>query len=117
MNQEEYKQLVEEVNYYQDLLEQIEASLNNLRKTKQDLSEFELETANEVLAPIAQGVYVEASLKNRDLFVNIGSDVVVKKSVKEAISIISNQEQDLVKDQNKVIQKLEICYANLQKGD
>ncbi|MCC7574747.1 prefoldin subunit alpha [Candidatus Woesearchaeota archaeon] len=118
MNQQEYQQLVEEINYYQDLLNQVEASLNNLKKTREDLEEFKKEQSKQVLAPIATGVYVEAELKNKDLFVNVGSGIVSKKSVDEAIDIINRQEQEILVDQDKVIKKIEECYGFLQKkGD
>lgn len=118
MNQQEYQQLMSELKYYQELLEQVEASLMNLKKTKEDLEEFEKEKGNQVLAPIANGVYVEAEIKNKDLFVNVGSDVVCKKSVSEAIQIIDNQQKEVLEDQNKIIQKIEECYSLLQnKGD
>jgi prefoldin alpha subunit len=118
MDQQEYQQLMSELNYYQDLLNQVEKSLLNLKKTKQDLEAFKEETEKTVLAPIATGVYVEAELKNKDLYVNIGSGVVTKKSVDEAIAIIDRQEKEVMVDQAKVIEKIEEYYSFLQnKGD
>jgi prefoldin alpha subunit len=118
MNQQEYQQLMSEIEYYQGLLEKVEASLNNLRSTKKNLEDFDVEKSTSVLAPIASGVYVEAELKSKDLFVNIGSGVVSKKTIKEAIGIINNQEKEVLLDQQKIIDKLEACYVLLQKkGD
>ena len=118
MDQQEYQQVMSELNYYQDLLKQVEKSLLNLKKTKQDLEAFKEETEKTVLAPIATGVYVEAELKNKDIYVNIGAGIVSKKSVKEAIDIIERQEDEVLLDQAKVIEKLEECYSSLQKkGD
>jgi prefoldin alpha subunit len=110
MNQQEYQQLLSEFNYYQELLEQIEQSLLNLKKTRQDLLDFEGEKSKEILAPIANGIYVEAELKNKELLVNVGSDIVVKKSVKEAIEIIDAQEIDVLSDQDKIVQKVNYYY-------
>jgi prefoldin alpha subunit len=115
MASKEYQQLVSELNYYQDLLTQVEGSVENLKKTKQDLKDFKEEESKEVLAPIATGVYVEANLKNKDLFVNIGSGVVVKKSVDQAIEILDRQEKDVLLEQNKLIEKIEYCYKLLQE--
>jgi len=111
MNEEEHQQLLEEINYYQQLLNQVEKSLVNLKKTRDDLLEFEKEESKKVLAPIANGVYVEASIKKKDLFVNVGSGVVVKKSIVEAVDIINKQEKDLLLDQSKLIEKIELCYV------
>lgn len=118
MNKQEYQQLIEELNYYQDLLSQVDSSLSNIKNTMSALEEFEKEKGKEVLAPIAHGVYVEAELKNKDLFVNIGSDVVSKKSVKEAISILEEQEKEILADREKVSQKVNELYVSLQnKGE
>lgn len=115
MVSKEYQQLVSELNYYQELLNQVEISVENLKKTKQDLKDFKEEESKEVLAPIANGVYVEANLKNKDLFVNIGSGVVVKKSVNQTIEILDRQEKEVLVEQNKLIEKIEYCYNLLQE--
>lgn len=114
MNQEENQRLMSEMNYYQDLLKQIESGLTNLEKTRQDLKDFEKEKSKEVLAPIAHGVYVEAEIKKKDLFVNIGSDVVAKKSVSDTIKIIDKQEKEILGDKKKVSAKLQEIYVKLQ---
>lgn len=117
MDQQEYQQIMTELKYYQDLLTQVEKSLFNLKKTKEDLEAFEEERSNDVLTPIATGVYVEAELKNKDLFVNIGSGIVAKKTIKEAIDIIDRQEKDVLIDQEKIVRKIEEYYAFLQKKE
>ncbi len=117
MDSQEYQQLVSEVDYYQDLLSQVESSIDNLKKTKQDLADFKEESSKEVLAPIATGVYVEANLKNKDLFVNIGSGIVVKKSISEAIEILDRQEKEVLAEQNMLIDKIESYYKLLQEQD
>lgn len=118
MDQQEYQQLMSELNYYQDLLEQVETSMTNLKNTKKSLEDFEKETSNIVLAPIANGVFVEAEIKNKDLFVNVGSNIVSKKSVKEAIKIIEEQEKEIISDKDRVIKKINECHVLLQnKGE
>ncbi|MFP4567684.1 MAG: prefoldin subunit alpha [Candidatus Woesearchaeota archaeon] len=114
MDQKEYQQIMSELNYYQDLLEQVERSLLNLKRTKDALIEFEKESGKSVLAPIANGVYVEAEIKNKDLYVNIGSDVVSKKSIPDAIKIIEIQEEDVKNNQKVLIEKIEAVYNLLQ---
>ena len=118
MNKQEYQQLMEELNYYQDLLSQVDGSLSNIKNTMVALEDFEKEKGNQVLAPIAHGVYVEAELKNKDLFVNIGSDIVSKKSVGEAVQILKEQEKEILSDKEKVSQKINELYVLLQnKGE
>lgn len=114
MVNKEYQALVSEINYYQELLEQVEASIANVFKVKSDLGEFFNEEGDDVLAPIASGVFVEAKLKNRDLFVNVGSDVVVKKSVEETLLILDDQLGDLYKDREVLSRKLESLFVSLQ---
>ena len=118
MNQQEYQQLMSELNYYQDLLEQVDASLSNIGRTKNALEDFEKEESTRILAPIANGVYVEAELKNKNLFVNIGSNVVSKKSIKESILLLDEQETEILADKEKINEKINELYVILQsKGE
>lgn len=118
MNEHEHEQIMSELNYYQELLEQVEQSMTNLANTKQALEDFDREQSKDVLAPIANGVFVEAQIKSKDLFVNVGADVVSKKTVKEAIEIINEQEKEIVLDKEKLIKKINEYYVLLQnKGE
>lgn len=114
MVNKEYQELVSEINYYHEVLGQIEASVSNVLQVKNDLVDFSKEGGDDVLAPIASGVYVEAKLKNRDLFVNVGSDVIVKKSVEETLLILDAQLDELLKDREVLSRKLESLYVSLQ---
>ncbi len=117
MDQQEHQQLISEIKYYQELLEQVERSLDNLARTKKAILEFDEEPSKDFLAPIANGVYVEAELKSKKLLVNIGSDVVSSKSVAETISVLENQEKEVLLDKEKVIKKIESCYSLLEENN
>ena len=118
MDKEQYEQILSELNYYQKLLEDIDKRIVNLRQTKQDLLDFEKEEGDDFLASIAAGVFVESKLKNKDLFVNVGSDVVVKKSVAEVIDLIDKKEKLFLEDHKKISRTLEEYYSLLEKkGD
>jgi len=112
--QQEYQQVISELQYYKELLEQVDLNLINIKKTKQDLEEFEKEKSKEILAPLSNGIFVEADLKNKQLYVNIGSDVVVKKSIKETLEIINKQEQEVIVNKNKILKKID-SYHNFLK--
>ena|SRR3989338_2208999 len=62
-------------------LEQLNLSLGSLSETRH----------KEMLSSIGKGLYVKGEMTEKDLFVEVGSGVVVKKSPKETIAVIEKQ--------------------------
>tara|TARA_Y100000034_G_C6855813_1_gene388905 strand:- start:152 stop:535 length:384 start_codon:yes stop_codon:yes gene_type:complete len=88
------QQHLEQIQEHIQLLHQQNAELEN---SKEALAELQQEKVNsQILAPIANGIFVKGELKdNRELLVNVGGDVVVEKKVKEVIGLLEEQQQEL----------------------
>ena len=79
--QEEAKRLEEQINIVNNQLgefEMLKMSLNNLN-------------GGEILAGLGKGLYVKSEIKEKELFVNVGAGIVVKKSKDETEKIINRQ--------------------------
>lgn len=82
MLQEEGKKLEEEINLINNKISEFVIMKNALDKIKNN---------EEILAPIGQGVFVKSLIKEEKLFMNIGNNIVVRKSPKQAGEIIEKQ--------------------------
>jgi prefoldin alpha subunit len=68
----EIQQQVALVNQKIGELDVLKFSLNKLNTSKE----------KEFLAPLGEGVFAKAFLEDKELFVNVGSKIIVKKSIK-----------------------------------
>ena len=79
-----------------------------LTATVQSLDDFKkLKEGDEILVPLNQGMYAKAELKNnKDLLVNVGSNVAVKKNIEDTKQLISGQVTEIMKVQQQMIVNL-----------
>jgi prefoldin alpha subunit len=105
----------------QKIIENIDAQLLEMHNTSEALKEFEkLKINDEILFPVANGIFAKGILMDNNLLrINIGSDVIVEKSVKDTISMMESQAKeiesykiDVVSQMQKFIDKID----ELQKG-
>ena len=102
-------QMKEKYMQFQMLQQQMEQVSQHLEMFNQQLAELdisisavkELETAekdNELLAPIADGIFFKAKLiDNQKLVVNVGSNVTVERTVPEVVVLLKEQKEETSK--------------------
>ena len=102
-------QMKEKYMQFQMLQQQMEQVSQHLEMFNQQLAELdisisavkELETAekdNELLAPIADGIFFKAKLiDNQKLVVNVGSNVTVERTVPEVVVLLKEQKKETSK--------------------
>jgi prefoldin alpha subunit len=73
----------------------VERQINELRILKINLESFAESKNENALVSLGNGIYTKAELKGRGLWVNIGSNTVVKKSVQETGKLIDEQVKKL----------------------
>lgn len=79
-----------------------------------DLKNVKLGT--ETLMSIAPGMFVKAELKeNKELLVNVGAGVTVKKSVDEAMQMLESRMNELKKQRQSFLQELEKLGVKAQE--
>jgi prefoldin alpha subunit len=73
----------------------VEQQISELQKFGQTLSDLGENPNKEILAPLGKGVFIKSDIKDDKLFVDVGSGVLLKKSVDEAKNIIEEQKNRL----------------------
>ncbi|MCF7871571.1 prefoldin subunit alpha [Candidatus Woesearchaeota archaeon] len=98
---QQYQQLNDHINKLNNAKEQLE-------NTKQAIDEFEKIQGNEeILAPIANGIFINAKLlDSKKLKVNVGSDLVIDKTIDETRELLQKQEKEIDKSLQDATTKL-----------
>lgn len=107
----------EQINYLQNLISQMQQNIEDIEKLKADLKEAEqLEKGQEILAPIANGIFIKAAINDSStLLINIGKGIVVEKTIPETIELLDSQQKEIDASRSDTISKLEQLYAMLYK--
>ena len=88
------QQQLEQVNEHLQMLNQQNAELDISVNAVAELSQTEVN--NEILAPIANGIFLKAKLTdNKKFIVNVGSDTTVEKTIPEVIKLLEEQKQQV----------------------
>lgn len=113
-----YREWVAQIQYFQKMMEELENNLQGIERLKQDIQELQNFKGDEdILAPVANGIFIEAKLKNKDkLKVNVGNGVVVEKSITETIHLLEKQEEEIRKTITQVDAKLSELYNDAEKA-
>lgn len=97
-------------------LQVLEQQMLELETTKEAIEEIgKTEVGEEMFVPINAGIFAKGSLKsNKELLVNVGSNVAVSKTIPEAKGLIEEQIKeidtfytDLTTNQQKLTAKME----------
>lgn len=102
------QELETHLQFINNQITELEAFNVNL-VTLQDSSE------KEILSSIGKGVYAKANLVDKDLFVEIGAGVIIKKTPQEIKSIIEGQVKTLEETKLRLMAQLEAYNESLQE--
>ncbi len=119
MNKEkvmEYQILEQQMQALTQNLQNIENNLEEINKIITTLNDFKtLKKGDNILVPVANGIFAEATLQDsKNLKVNVGSNVVVKKDVEGAKKIMDEQIKDLEKYREETMEYYNTMYAKMQ---
>jgi prefoldin alpha subunit len=108
----EFQTLQKHIEHLNEQVEAMNQQGMELQISKNAIEEAgKTDKGTEVLAPIANGIFIKTKLEENEKFiVNVGYDVTVEKSGKEVISLLEEQEGKIVK---KISEASEIL-KNLQ---
>lgn len=120
-NYMEMQMINQQMKQIQQQIQMIEAQLIEVETTKQALKDLEkTETGAETLAPISSGIFLKTTLvDNKKLKVNVGSGVVVEKTILEVIKIIKEQEEEIRNTHSNLaveMQKLSTKALEIEKA-
>ncbi len=103
------QQHLEQITEY---VEQLQLQQREIGVSIEALKELEKAPPKaEVLAPITNGIFFKAELKdNKNLLVNVGADVTVEKNIPEVIGLLEEQQQKMsekIAEAERVFQELQ----------
>jgi len=97
--QQELQVLTEQIQYVETNLVQLNSitlALNALKNSKE----------NEILLPIANGIYIKTNCKdknNNKILVNVGANVVLEKEIEDAKNILAEKSKELENNHKELI--------------
>jgi prefoldin alpha subunit len=104
-SKQELEKLITELNQLQQQseaikqqIEQLNLSLTDVKSAEETLHGIKDNAGKETLVPIGAGCFISTELKSDDeVIMGVGSDVAVKKSVKEAKETLKEDRQEVEK--------------------
>ena len=110
MDQEQLIQLQvieQEAQQLEQQLQLVEQSLIEMQNLSSSLDELEKTDKKEILANIGRGIYIPAEIKDKNLTVEVGNKIFVKKSIPETKKIIEDQVEKLGSVREQISDRIE----------
>ncbi len=107
----------QQIQGLQKYMETFDQQLVDIKSLVDSIKEFsQLKKGDEILAPIASGVFLKAKLEdNSELLVNVGNGVVVNKTIAETIALLQSQEKELLSYRSETTVQLEALMKEAEK--
>ncbi len=103
-------QLIEQqVQKMHKQIEAIEEQMEEIMGISASLSELaEVSKGSDALIPVANGIFIKAKIEDTsDVYMNVGSNTNVKKSLKEAVGLIDKQKEEMKEVRDHFINAIE----------
>lgn len=108
------QQEAEALDQQVQIIEQQTAEMNAVKVSLDELSDEKKTGMKTILANLGKGIFIEAEVKNKELFVNVGKDVLVKKTPKQTIIIVEEQLKKLEAGKASIIERIEEIQVSMQ---
>lgn len=107
-----YQDWIQQVQYFEKVLENLDDGTKNVEMLREQINALEsLNGDEEVLAPIANGIFLKANLRDaKTLKVNVGKGIMVDRTISETLALIEKQEKEINSTRDQVLHKLEELY-------
>ncbi len=105
----EFQVIQQQVAQTQKQLQQLSTQKEEIGGVQQNLSDLgNVEVGSDLLVPVCSGVFAKAKLSdNKELIVNVGNNVTVKKTVPEVKGMIAKQTEEVGKMEEKMKGQME----------
>jgi prefoldin alpha subunit len=68
-----------------------------------------------MLANLGKGIFIPAEIKEKELLVNVGKSILIKKNPEETLKIIGEQIKKLIDGKNGFVLKIENLQEEMQQ--
>lgn len=109
--------LTNAIKQLQKQIQLLEEQFINMQVVKSSLDELsEVKVNSPILVPVAEGIFCSASLEdNKELLMNIGGNIAVKKSIPDAKEYIDERLKELEKNREEMTEQLTSVVEQTQK--
>lgn len=113
----EYMGLTQRIQQITPELQGIEQNHIEIEMLIKAMNDFkELKKGDKILAPIANGIFIDATLNQNDFVkINSGANTVVNKTIDETIDMLKKQEEELRKVKERVRSEYSQIAAKMQE--
>ncbi|MBW2995269.1 prefoldin subunit alpha [Candidatus Woesearchaeota archaeon] len=113
----QFQMLQQQLKEIQARMQEVANQLNEIKATRMAVEEVpKIKNNTEILAPLAPGIFVKSELKdNKEFHINVGSKVVVTKSVDETIKLLEEQEKEIQKVEEQLAVQWQTLMLKLQE--
>lgn len=96
----ELQQLQQQAEQITEYVGKLQGQQQELENSIEALTELQKTTVDtEILAPIANGIFLKAKLKdNQRLVVNVGAEVTVEKGIPEVLTLLAEQKEKIAEN-------------------
>lgn len=88
--------------------------INELQEFDFNLNILDKSESKEMLASLGKGVYIPTEIKDKNLYVGVGSGIFVRKKPGEARGVIKGQLSGLLRMRNEISQIIEKLNMEMQ---
>ena len=110
----EYQMLRQEIENVSNVIQNLETRKEEYDMIIESLSKIK-EQKKDVLLPLASGVFLKADITGDGVLVNVGSNVICKKSFEESILYLSSQLDDLTNTQEQLVDELNLVGEKIHQ--
>jgi len=106
------KKQAEELETHSELLQN---QIEEMEKIKESITHILKTNEKEMLSSLGKGVHLKSELKEKALYVEVGSGVIVKKTPDETLDVINSQLRKLNEARLQISGQLDIYKDTLKK--
>ena len=109
--EERIKQLQNHIETEEKNLSRINNDIEELKNLISDIKEFTTTDSDDILAPIADGLFVKAHVKEKETFyMNVGDGVITEKTPDEALTLMKKQLRKKKQERQKKQKEIQNLY-------
>ena len=105
--------LEQESQMLEQKIQEIDNQILELNAVKESLSE--MEGKKEILANLGKGIFVNADVNDSRLLVNVGQGILIRKSAKETINVIEEQNKKLMQGKDEMIERMQALQEEAKR--
>jgi len=112
----EFQMMTEQIKQVQTQLEKMQGQIEDLENVQESLETLgDTPAESEMLVPLSNGIFAKAKLDKMDqLLVNVGSGVVVEKSLEDTKKLLKSQSVEINQYKEQMSNQMELMLTQIQ---